>query len=813
MAGVLFVVCVPTAKYEAELVKYASGKEEAAAAAADPQAATTGSKKHKFFKSSKKSDFYKSEPQLFNNQQQAAANKGQSPALSNPKLFRAVTESALDSKASQEALNIFNNAVQNNFLTPPQNQGQQINNDLAKSSNAVQANSASILNLVVPTLGGSCNPLTPTPSQPQLPHAEEDEETGLKMKPMEQILTSVLSKLKIENAVWCPGKNNNFYQVIFSTGSGEPCEECLQCLQDCGIGQKYSSVVSVIPCSLYYEGQSEESPTALDGSSGEEEFGSDEKLKETPSKVTAWSKFVASVRARLTVAQVVEQVRANAELTFDFCMLLLVAGLVAALGLVENSSVILVASMLISPLMGPILAGTFGTVIRDRQLQRVGIVHELFGLLMCLVIGFVFGLVIASIVDHWPDDPNASWPTEEMKARGLLRSLWVGVLIALPSGAGVALSVLGGNAGSLVGVAISASLLPPAVNAGLLWALAVVELTKDPNHPQAIMLQDKDNATAWAIDSATESPKIDHLYSDHKPAELAALGAISLCLTLLNILCIFIAGIIVLKIKEVAPKTSRDDLDVFWRHDIKFVRDYNRTMHGEEGKNLGKQLIEELAGMSSEKINAVVNEATRDSSFLDRIRRLSFMNGHNDMTYSGTPGRNESTWSPNSAGALEERPNIRDLEDLYATLTGQRPRSYVPLPMPTTGAAMRRRSFSAVPRRTSVTVMAPSKRRDSVSRPNSRVPNVGLATITETNSPAGTPVAKHGFRRPSSSPTQKPSKEKMRFVVTPAADDSLPNTPVQERKTSQGPILRKGDYQSPGSGNSSATQQKKFSLG
>jgi len=47
----------------------------------------------------------------------------------------------------------------------------------------------------------------------------------------------------------------------------------------------------------------------------------------------------------------------------------------------------------------------------------------------------------------------------------MLRSLWVGVLIALPSGAGVAISVLGGNAGSLVGVAISASLLPPACNA------------------------------------------------------------------------------------------------------------------------------------------------------------------------------------------------------------------------------------------------------------------------------------------------------------------------------------------------------------
>lgn len=49
--------------------------------------------------------------------------------------------------------------------------------------------------------------------------------------------------------------------------------------------------------------------------------------------------------------------------------------------------------------------------------------------------------------------------------RGVLRGLVPGLLIALASGIGVALSVLGGNAGSLVGVAISASLLPPAVNA------------------------------------------------------------------------------------------------------------------------------------------------------------------------------------------------------------------------------------------------------------------------------------------------------------------------------------------------------------
>jgi uncharacterized membrane protein len=49
--------------------------------------------------------------------------------------------------------------------------------------------------------------------------------------------------------------------------------------------------------------------------------------------------------------------------------------------------------------------------------------------------------------------------------RGQIRSLWVGLLVALPSGAAVAIAILVDNTASLVGVAISASLMPPAVNA------------------------------------------------------------------------------------------------------------------------------------------------------------------------------------------------------------------------------------------------------------------------------------------------------------------------------------------------------------
>lgn len=47
---------------------------------------------------------------------------------------------------------------------------------------------------------------------------------------------------------------------------------------------------------------------------------------------------------------------------------------------------------------------------------------------------------------------------------GNARSLWMGVAWALTSGSGVALALLLGASGPLIGVAISASLLPPVVN-------------------------------------------------------------------------------------------------------------------------------------------------------------------------------------------------------------------------------------------------------------------------------------------------------------------------------------------------------------
>lgn len=447
----------------------------------------------------------------------------------------------------------------------------------------------------------------------------------------------VLKKFKIQNAVWCSGESGHYYQVFFTVGSGDCCEEILRHLNDSGIGVRLNSVVSVLPCTLYYQGKQQ---SMIEDCQSVDKI---DECKQKSAKPSAWDKFVLSVRSRLTVTQVVEGVRADASLTFDFLALLVTAGIVAALGLAENSTIVLVASMLISPLMGPIMAGTFGTVIEDRQLQKMGVLNELFGLLVCLVVGFIFGLAAGLANEHWG---NGGWPTDEMIARGQLRSLWVGLLVALPSGAAVAIAILGDNTASLVGVAISASLLPPAVNAGLFWALACMDILWQGR----MRLEDDDHDAANSY-----SP----IYSDNPRVELLVMGAVSLCLTLINIICIFLAGIIVLKIKEVAPRTSKGQMQ-FWKHDIKVARDYNRTFHGEDAEEIRKRLAEELARTKLHSPN-VYNLGHRDS----------IIAAHEVFNPSATnESRNQLTWSPSTTGFNQERrPTLHDLDRMYTTLS------------------------------------------------------------------------------------------------------------------------------------------------
>lgn len=149
-----------------------------------------------------------------------------------------------------------------------------------------------------------------------------------------QITLELLKTLKIENYSWMMSNDEKYIQVLFPLESGVKCEEILEIFKENIIDQCKNSVLSIIPCNLYYQGGlfGEDDPDC-------NEYGTNFDLlthlcfclicgraeNRKTSKSTAWSRFISTVGARMTVAQVVENIKSEAKLTFDFVCLMVIA--------------------------------------------------------------------------------------------------------------------------------------------------------------------------------------------------------------------------------------------------------------------------------------------------------------------------------------------------------------------------------------------------------------------------------------------------------------------------------------------------------
>ena len=177
--------------------------------------------------------------------------------------------------------------------------------------------------------------------------------------------------------------------------------------------------------------------------------------------------------ATLAVEEIYENVKKQASLSFDFIAFSILAAAMAGFGLIQNNTTVIVASMLLSPLMGPMLGVALGYVVRDRQLFVKGTVNELISLGLSFAVGIIMAIMFfiggsAIFVGEVVADMNAGVVTEVTRRAGFS---FIDVGVALISGPAVAVSVTRGDMSSLVGVAISAALMPPAVNAALMIAL------------------------------------------------------------------------------------------------------------------------------------------------------------------------------------------------------------------------------------------------------------------------------------------------------------------------------------------------------
>lgn len=142
---------------------------------------------------------------------------------------------------------------------------------------------------------------------------------------------------------------------------------------------------------------------------------------------------------RLPYDEIEESIDGQLHLTFDYLALIVVGAMIAGVGLLTDSSVSVVASMLVSPLMGPILGMTFGHVIDKKDMFRKAFRNEIVGVLVCFLTGCILGLVSAPFVHPIKNSRLAKGDNTQMSSRGDPSQLIWGALIAIPSGMGVAL--------------------------------------------------------------------------------------------------------------------------------------------------------------------------------------------------------------------------------------------------------------------------------------------------------------------------------------------------------------------------------------
>ena len=128
-----------------------------------------------------------------------------------------------------------------------------------------------------------------------------------------------------------------------------------------------------------------------------------------------------------------------------------------------------------------------------------------------------------------------------------------------------------------------ASLLPPAVNCGLLFAYSLLGIIfANVAATSTLSLNQTNLQYSTPLNCTYKYINNDYqpFYTCHLEREAAILGSCSLLLTVVNILCIIIMALFILRIKEVVPlhQANKDIVD-FFHHDVKVARNYNRTMH------------------------------------------------------------------------------------------------------------------------------------------------------------------------------------------------------------------------------------------
>jgi uncharacterized hydrophobic protein (TIGR00271 family) len=161
-----------------------------------------------------------------------------------------------------------------------------------------------------------------------------------------------------------------------------------------------------------------------------------------------------------------DRLQVGARWNVDFMMMICLSTAIASLGLIQNSTAVVIGAMVVAPLMTPLIGAGLALVQGNTMFFRDSIKAMGFGIGAALLISLLLGFLV----------PMEEL-TPEILARGAPTIIDLGV--AFLSGAAAAYAVARPSLlGALAGVAIAAALVPPLATVGISLAEGVWKVSE-----------------------------------------------------------------------------------------------------------------------------------------------------------------------------------------------------------------------------------------------------------------------------------------------------------------------------------------------
>ncbi|MGH3208351.1 MAG: DUF389 domain-containing protein [Trebonia sp.] len=157
------------------------------------------------------------------------------------------------------------------------------------------------------------------------------------------------------------------------------------------------------------------------------------------------------------------KIREGGRYPLSFYVLLLIAGLIGAVGILTNSQILIVGAMVVGPEYGAIMATALGCDKRDGHAVRRGLTALAAGFALAVLATLIFGLLI-----RWSGETPRFYEQGVRPVSDLINSPNAfSVIVAVLAGVVGVVSLTESRANALIGVFISVTTIPAASDMGL----------------------------------------------------------------------------------------------------------------------------------------------------------------------------------------------------------------------------------------------------------------------------------------------------------------------------------------------------------